>query len=433
MPGMHDRPLSTSRDALDINLNETSEGDDAQTHLALRLRGDLDQLLAEAQPRLRRLARQHGLALDMADDVVQETLMEAWRSVRHLRDPKRFDAWLNGICRNVCRRQVRMEARMSARQTPFSALATPTHVEEVTGETDALELPDLQALDPLDALSRQDLITLLDRALSYLPPSTREALELCYLAEMPQREAAERLGLTGNALDVRLHRARRQLRQVLTNDLWTDARDFGLILDTDSEAGWRETRIWCNFCGRHRMQGTFTPQPDGRLRFHLRCPECWLRYRMSYMDTSWDMAKSSIRSFLPVYKRSMRECSTFYEHVVANGYSTRCPHCWQPVQVRNIHGENILAPTFPNWRFFVYTCPACCAEGMSSIAVIAWAHPAVQRFVAAHPRYIMASETQTDYAGTPAYRFHLTDIASAAQLTVFSHTETHTILATFEE
>lgn len=430
MSHMHDRCLSASRDA--HALDAPSSVDGAQTYRSLRLRGEFDQLLAEAQPRLRRLARRHGLSLDMADDVVQETLMEAWRSLSHLRDPNRFDAWLDGICRNVCRRQARAAARSRAHLTPFSTLAAPTHADEEEA-ADRLELPDPQALDPLDALSRQDLITLLDRALSYLPPSTREALELCYLAEMPQREAAERLGLTGNALDVRLHRARRQLRQVLTDDLWTDARDFGLILKADSEAGWRETRIWCNFCGRHRMQGTFTPQPDGRLRFHLRCPECWPRYRVHYMDTSWDLPKSGIRSFLPVYKHSMRKCSTFYEHVVANGYSTRCPHCWQPVRVRSVHAEHMLTPAFPNWRFFVYTCAACGAEGVSSIAVIAWAHPAVQRFIAAHPRYIMASETQTDYAGTPAYRFHLTDIASAAQLTVFSHTETHTILATFEE
>ena len=41
---------------------------------------------------------------EAADDCVQETLIEAWRHLDQLRAPERFDAWLNGICRNICLR-----------------------------------------------------------------------------------------------------------------------------------------------------------------------------------------------------------------------------------------------------------------------------------------------------------------------------------------
>ncbi|HLG61077.1 MAG TPA: hypothetical protein VKY19_04035 [Ktedonosporobacter sp.] len=43
--------------------------------------------------------------------------------------------------------------------------------------------------EPDEVLIRQDLVTLLDRALGYLPDTTRTALELRYLAELPQKAA----------------------------------------------------------------------------------------------------------------------------------------------------------------------------------------------------------------------------------------------------
>lgn len=56
-------------------------------------------------------------------------------------------------------------------------------------------------------------MSLLERALGELSGKAREVVELCYLVELPQREAALRLGLTISALEARLHRARRQICQ----------------------------------------------------------------------------------------------------------------------------------------------------------------------------------------------------------------------------
>jgi DNA-directed RNA polymerase specialized sigma24 family protein len=55
---------------------------------------EFDQLLSAARPRLHRIARSQGLAHEAADDIAQETLVEAWRHLEQLRDPTRFDAWL---------------------------------------------------------------------------------------------------------------------------------------------------------------------------------------------------------------------------------------------------------------------------------------------------------------------------------------------------
>lgn len=198
------------------------------------LAGDLGELLAAARPRLLRLARMQGVAPDAIDDVVQETLVEAWRHLDNLRTPGRFHAWLDGICRNVCLRwstnQKKHLQRQAALPDPFSE--DPNGIDSSTEN----DFPDPLALDPAEEVSRQDLPHLLERALSYLSGGAREVVEMYYLAEIPQREIAQRLGLNIKALEVRLVRARRQLRQILNSQLRADAEALGLVLDQDHKA-----------------------------------------------------------------------------------------------------------------------------------------------------------------------------------------------------
>jgi len=97
---------------------------------------------------------------DMADDVVQETMMEAWRHVEKLRDPQRFHAWLDGICRNVCRRYQTPDGALHR----HSSLSNLAYDNETKNASDAsLALPDPAAIDPAEELSQRDLATLLDR------------------------------------------------------------------------------------------------------------------------------------------------------------------------------------------------------------------------------------------------------------------------------
>jgi len=209
--------------------------------------------ITDQRLRLLRLARVHGVAPDSADDVAQETLLEAWRRCADLSSTAGRDAWLAAICRNVARRHLRASGRRARRQSPLAEPPAP-YDEDEDGFARAwdAQLSDPRAFDPATELERRELVELLDRALSHLPPRARDAIELCYLAELPQREAALRLGLTISALEARLHRARRQLRQILAGALRADAQAFGLALDAEMGAGWRETRLHCHTCGRRR-------------------------------------------------------------------------------------------------------------------------------------------------------------------------------------
>ncbi len=391
---------------------------------------DLEHLLAEARPRLLRLARLNGVPSSAADDVVQESLLEAWRSLGRLREPSRFAAWLDGICRNVSRRHLRAESGNMLRVEPLVA----GH-READGDSGLLDVPDPHASDLDEALSRQDLLILLDRGIGYLPPHSREALRLHYVDDLPGKVAASRLGISPGAFDVRLHRARQQLREVLSTRLRAEAESFGLIGDSDVAEGWRETRLWCMACGQRRMQGRFEPRPGGDIRFYLRCPDCYDRYSALFMNMRL-AGPEMPHSFGPAFKRTMRGVACYYAVATDQAYSQHqqpCIGCGMPgAAVRIVRADEIPEPTLPGRHYFFTECPSC-GLCYSSISVAIWLDPAVQRFVGRYSRWISLPEERVEYAGSPAYHFRLIDLPSMAHLHVFADAVTLKVRATFEE
>jgi RNA polymerase sigma factor (sigma-70 family) len=210
-------------------------------------------------------------------------LLTAWRRLDQLRTPERFDAWLDAICRNRCRMYLRRVRIPVARGQ--GGLAVLSLDRLMTGESAASgDVPDPRIGDPVEELSRQDLTSLLDHALGELPTSRREALELRYVDEVPERQAADQLGVSVSALEARLHHARLQLRRVLGGPLRSEAEHFGLVWHTDvSEPGWQETRIWCDLCGRRRLLGIFERKDCGETWMRLRCPDCSKRFHIDRM------------------------------------------------------------------------------------------------------------------------------------------------------
>ncbi len=389
------------------------------------LSNTLDEVLATARPRLLRLAQQQGVTPDAVDDVVQETLVEAWRHLDHLQTPERFDAWLNGICHNVSLRWNRTHTTLLQRQESLSTLLTAEQGMS-SGHTE-LDIPDLLAIDPAEELSRQDLATLLDRAMGYLPSTTRKALELHYLAEMPQNETALQLGLTINALEVRLHRARRQLRQVLSNELRNDAEAFGMVVDRDAAQGWHSTRIWCMFCGHSYLRGLLIPSTDGRVDLWMSCQNCnrmWFR-----SGGMFELRK--LRAFRPALHCVLQVASNYW---ASPNNQQKCLLCGQSVHVRFV-GLNETPEWLCAWQGLrcVMECSFCNAQMSQYVGALVWLHPQVQDFIYAHPHWINTPENLIEYDNQSALHVRLSDMISAAQLTILIHPETLQILTIFQE
>ena len=131
-----------------------------------------------------------------AEDVVQDSLVKAWKMRWRVRDPEKFPAWLSMIARHRAHDVFRKR-----RPVPFS---------HETTETSEANAPDTAAMDQQ-----------LHSALATLPELHRAGLTLRYFEEMDYRTIENTLGLTNGALRGILGRAlasmRKQLRPVLAS------------------------------------------------------------------------------------------------------------------------------------------------------------------------------------------------------------------------
>ncbi|MEM5339158.1 RNA polymerase sigma factor [Paraburkholderia azotifigens] len=155
-------------------------------------------LVARKLPRLLALAmRMLGDRME-AEDVAQEAFMRIWKQAPRWREGEaRFDTWLHRVALNLCYDRLRAH-----REEP---------VDEWPDSVDPGPVPETQ----LEAQSRDARVR---AALAALPARQREALVLNYYQELSNIEAAALMGVTVEALESLLARARRSLRTQLAGD-----------------------------------------------------------------------------------------------------------------------------------------------------------------------------------------------------------------------
>ena len=141
--------------------------------------------------------------VDRAEDALQDALVIAWRDLRTLRDPDRFDAWMNRVLTNVCIAHATRERRrtVSLRVLPVDGPAAPDDLLGV-GDRDQLE-----------------------RGFRRLTPDERAILVLHHYAGYTLVEMAEALGQPAGTVRSRLHHAHRAMRAALEADARTTVRE----------------------------------------------------------------------------------------------------------------------------------------------------------------------------------------------------------------
>jgi RNA polymerase sigma-70 factor, ECF subfamily len=172
---------------VDRDLVEAAQRDDREAFVDL-VRPRVDRLFAVAH----RILRDD----DRAEDAFQDALVIAWRDLRSLRDPDRFDAWLHKLLINVCVRHASRERRRVAnlRVLPIDGPAAP---------------------DELLTVADRDQ---LERGFRRLSTEQRIVLTLHHFAGYTPSEIAETLGIPGGTVRSRLHNAHRAMRASLEAD-----------------------------------------------------------------------------------------------------------------------------------------------------------------------------------------------------------------------
>jgi RNA polymerase sigma-70 factor (ECF subfamily) len=137
-----------------------------------------------------------------ARDVVQESYLRAWKAIGKFRGEAAFSTWLYRITANTASTHVQRRRRQRAE--PFADGFEPvdrTAEERVSGSAESAE-----------TLERISL------ALDDLPAKLRTVVVLKDVYGLPHEAIADELGITVSAAKVRLHRARRKLRDTLYDE-----------------------------------------------------------------------------------------------------------------------------------------------------------------------------------------------------------------------
>ena len=298
-----------------------------------------------------------------ADDLAQETLLQAWRIRDRLTDPTGSGPWLDAVARNVCRRWRVRAARSAQREELTQAIPdTTTALEDVTSW-----------------LEREECLELLDRALALLPADTRTALVARYVEDLPPARIAERLSTTPEAVSMRLTRGRARLRELLETDLAED--DLARAWVDRHGAAWRPTRLTCPTCGR---QGTRIQRDATAVR--LRCDHC----EPDGVASMWRLDNPTLAPRIGSLQRPsaivgrMTEWAASWWPAALETGQVRCTRCQSSVPV--VPYDRGGVGDVRSERGWAASCAECGEISSTSLLGLLLATPEARELRARHPR-----------------------------------------------
>ncbi|BAZ09645.1 putative RNA polymerase ECF-type sigma factor [Calothrix sp. NIES-4071] len=202
-------------------------------------------LVSRYQPMAQRLATRLIGNKDLAQELVQDAMLQAYLSLDKLNHPARFKSWLYGIVLNVCRNDLRRRKIIS-----FS-------LETIIGNLMDKPLPIAgSSPDPQLVAEQEELHTAILDAVDTLSPKNRSVVLLFYNEQFSLQEVANRLNISVSAVKGRLHKSRHQLRERLS--LLQEQIQPTLFQETKTMTSNTSTQtkieLCCSFCSKSREQ-----------------------------------------------------------------------------------------------------------------------------------------------------------------------------------
>jgi RNA polymerase sigma-70 factor (ECF subfamily) len=376
-----------------------------------------ETVLEDQRTRLVRLCARFSGSQAAAEDLAQETLIAAWKSRDQLTSLDKLEPWTTSIARNVCLNWSRRHYREQSRMAYSIDGDDEPYEKELQDETN-LELD----------LDRYELATLLDRALALLPADTAQMLVEHYIKESSHTEIAEMMQMKPGAVAVRLQRGKLTLQKLLRTNLQAEASAFGLIPASGSH--WKETNIWCPWCGQSRLLGKYQKNE----MFALRCPAC--HPDAESIMAGLDLTKpyhaallGNVKTYKPAYARLLTAFTPLYQQALKT-HTAPCLACGSPLEVIVEHGKPTHKHSDPFSQITLH-CPGCGWASNKSLAGLVLASSEAQRFWRAYPRMRTQPPQEVEVQGSMAYLTRLQSATDNAELTLISRQDTFELIEVY--
>jgi len=189
------------------------ESTDAAELLSRARQGDAQAFCLLLEPLQTRLLRQAAaLAGDLsaAEDLVSETLVEAWKSLPRYNEACRLSTWLYAILLHRYQKSLR-----HARSRPMSLAAlTASEDQELRDQQENIPGPDLS---PVEASAQSEALFQLKQCIERLPEKHRNVILLRFFEDASLPDMAAVLGCSVGTVKSRLHHALEKLRKMKMN------------------------------------------------------------------------------------------------------------------------------------------------------------------------------------------------------------------------
>ena len=144
----------------------------------------------------------------LAEDLAQEGFLRVYQRLSTYDPDRKFSSWFFQVLRNITIDHLRVNRPAT------------TSLDELAEEGNQRAAVDRQSASPEDAAGRGELASAMTTALSRIRPEYREVVVLRYQEGLTHPEIAEIIGIPSGTVKTYLHRARKELAGILSEQGW---------------------------------------------------------------------------------------------------------------------------------------------------------------------------------------------------------------------
>lgn len=144
----------------------------------------------------------------LAEDLAQEGFLRVYQRLNTYDPERKFSSWFFQVLRNITIDHLRVN------RLPTSSL------DELEEEGHRAAAIDRESVSPEEAAGQSELAVAMSAALAKIRPEYREVVVLRYQEGLTQPEIAEILGMPSGTVKTYLHRARKELAEILSESGW---------------------------------------------------------------------------------------------------------------------------------------------------------------------------------------------------------------------